>query len=197
MMTATEETVRFELNNALALAQKFVQALQPHCRVIEIAGSIRRRRAHVKDIEILLVSKPGSIQDPADFFGHKISRLAADILLDQLLKNGTIEKRANVKGHLSWGDENKLARHVKSGMPVDFFFTTHEKWFNSLVVRTGPKQSNQKIGAAAIDKGWHWHAYGEGFTRNGGRHPIDRHRVESEADCFHFVGLPFLAPEKR
>jgi DNA polymerase/3'-5' exonuclease PolX len=192
-----KERFRFPLGRATSLAKKFVEVLSPHCARIEIVGSIRRQKPFVKDIELLLVSLPGSIKDPSDFFGHSVPRLAAAIALDQLLKDGIIVKRPNVKGHISWGDENKLALHVKSEIPVDFFFTTAEKWFNSLVVRTGPKQSNQAIAQAAINKGWHWHAYGDGFTRNDGKHTIDRHRVESEADCFHFVNLPYVAPEKR
>jgi DNA polymerase/3'-5' exonuclease PolX len=199
-MTGTEEKIeasRFPLSRAANLARKFIEVLTPHCYQIEIVGSIRRQKPFVKDIELLLVSRPGAIKDPNDFFDHSIPRLAAAIALEQLLKDGIIEKRPNVKGHISWGDENKLARHVKSGIPVDFFFTTRAKWFNSLVVRTGPKQSNQAIAQAAIDKGWHWHAYGDGFTRNGGKNAIDRHPVESEADCFHFVQLPYLKPEKR
>jgi DNA polymerase/3'-5' exonuclease PolX len=197
-MTATEEKVkRFELAMAMKLAKRFLATLRPCCSRIEIVGSIRRRKPFVKDVELLIESLPGSIKDPNDFFDHSIKRLAATIALDRLLKEGIIVKRPNVKGHLSWGDENKLALHVESGMPVDFFFTTEEKWFNALVVRTGPKQSNQGIAQAAINKGWHWHAYGDGFTRNEGAHSIDRHRVESEADCFHFVNLPCLAPEKR
>jgi DNA polymerase/3'-5' exonuclease PolX len=195
--TAEPEVKRFALADAMKLAKRFVATLRPHCARVEIVGSIRRQKPFVKDIELLIVSLSGSIKDPNDFFDHSIKRPAVTIELDRLLKDQIIARRPNAKGHMSWGDENKLAVHVESGMPVDFFFTTERKWFNALVVRTGPKQSNQAIAQAAINMGWHWHAYGEGFTRNDGVHSIDQHRVQSEADCFHFVGLPYLEPEKR
>jgi len=188
---------RYPLQDAVPIAEKFIERLLPHCVHICIAGSIRRRKPFVKDIEILLVSQTVSVTDAGDFFGHSIKRLAADLALEKLLEIGVIVKRPNVDGHLCWGQENKLATHVKSGMPVDFFFTTPEKWFNALVVRTGPTKSNKAIAEAAMKMGWNWHAYGDGFTRNEGEHPIDRHRVTSEMDCFHFVNLPHLAPEKR
>jgi DNA polymerase/3'-5' exonuclease PolX len=188
---------RFPLEEAVAVATKFVAYLRKHCSQIQVVGSIRRRRSFVKDIEILLVSKRGGQIDPADLFKHEIARPAADIAIDRLIENGTIQKRPNVDGHFTWGPENKLAVHVRSGIPVDFFSTTEAKWFNSLVVRTGPSKSNIAIASAAKKIGWHWHAYGEGFTRNNGQSSIDRHKVESEEDAFHFVGLPCPPPEKR
>jgi DNA polymerase/3'-5' exonuclease PolX len=191
------ETKRFPLEEAVVIAEKFVSYLRKHCSRIVVAGSIRRRRAFVKDIEILLISKRGGQIDPTDLFKHEIARPAADIAIDKLIENGTIQKRPNVDGHFTWGPENKLAVHVRSGIPVDFFSTTEAKWFNSLVVRTGPSKSNKAIAAAAIARGWHWHAYGEGFTRNEGKTSIDRHKVESEEDAFHFVGMPYTQPEKR
>ena len=39
-----------------------------------------------------------------------------------------------------WGTLNKLAVHVGSGIPVDPFATTVERWFVSRVVRIGSKE---------------------------------------------------------
>ena len=36
-----------------------------------------------------------------------------------------------------------------SGIPVDFFATTEEAWFNYLVCRTGPAELNTRIASAA------------------------------------------------
>lgn len=188
---------RYPLAEAVPIAQKFEKFLEPHCSRIIIAGSIRRRRSYVKDIEILLVSRDGTQVDPTDMFKHEVKRPAADIALDALLTLGVITKRLNKDGHEAWGAENKLAVHAKSGMPVDFFSTTEPRWWNALVVRTGPAKSNKEVASAAIRMGWSWHAYGEGFTRGDGISSIDRHRVTDEADCFHFVGLQCLKPEKR
>ena len=188
---------RFPLADAMKLARRFVATLKPHCSRVEIAGSIRRLKPFVKDIEILYVSKPGAQMDPTDMFKHQIQRPAADIEIERLINMAVIAKRPNSLEHETWGPKNKYAVHILTGMPVDFFATTEAEWFNALVVRTGPSKSNKAIASAALKVGWQWHAYGEGFTRNDGVASIDRHQVTSEADAFHFVGLPYLPPEKR
>jgi DNA polymerase/3'-5' exonuclease PolX len=196
--TATEpELKRFPLADAMKLAKRFVATLRPRCSRIEIAGSIRRLKPFVKDIEILFVSKTTKILDEADFLGHMVERPSADIEIERLVNMGVIAKRPNSLERVTWGPKNKLAIHCETGIPVDFFSTTEAEWFNALVVRTGPSKSNKAIATAALKMGWEWHAYGDGFTRNGGEHSIDHHRVESEADCFHFVNLPYPEPEKR
>jgi DNA polymerase/3'-5' exonuclease PolX len=116
-----------------------------------------------------------------------------DLELDLLLKAGTIEKRLNVRGSESWGERNKLARHVTSQIPIDLFEATPANWFNYLVCRTGSAESNTRIAGAAQAKGWKWHPYGSGFTDHEGN-PV---RVLSEADVFSHAGLPYLEPWER
>src|SRR5687767_9873869 len=53
---------------ALEIARRAEAALAPYCQRIAIAGSIRRQRPQVKDIEI--VAQP--LQEPADLFGHEL-----------------------------------------------------------------------------------------------------------------------------
>lgn len=198
-MSDGEEPKTFPLQDAVPIAEKFVKFLTPHTlpNRILVVGSIRRRKPFVKDIEILFVSKPASRKDPGDLFERQTECAAVDLALEKLLEMGVIERRLSKIGRPAWGPENKLAVHVKSGMPVDFFYTTESNWFNAIVVRTGPLQSNKAIAAAAIAKGWKWHAYGNGFTRNDGKTSIDRSIVNEERDAFDFVGLPFKSPEKR
>lgn len=42
-----------KLEQALEIAEKVKALLAPHCERIEIAGSIRRKKPDVKDIEIV------------------------------------------------------------------------------------------------------------------------------------------------
>jgi len=48
----------FDLSYAQGIAEGLVEQLAPHCDKISIAGSIRRQRAFVKDIEIVAIPKP-------------------------------------------------------------------------------------------------------------------------------------------
>lgn len=192
-MSDQEEPKTYPLQDAVPIAEKFVEYLTPHCHRIVVAGSIRRRKPFVKDIEILMVSKKGSQADPNDLFDRQIARPAAAIALDELLKLGVITKRLSKIGNESWGPENKLAVHAKSGIPIDFFLVPERNWWNALVVRTGPAKSNKAIASAALARGWKWHAYGDGFDR--GEH--EKFVVKQERDAFDHVGLPYLPPEKR
>jgi DNA polymerase/3'-5' exonuclease PolX len=188
-----QEAKTYPLQDAVPIAEKFLEFLTPHCHRIVVAGSIRRRKPFVKDIEILMVSRPSSQADPNDLFEHRVARPAVAIALDELLKLGVITKRLSKIGNESWGPENKLAIHTKSGMPVDFFLVPERNWWNALVVRTGPKNSNKSIAAEALRRGWQWHAYGDGFTRGEN----EKFVVRQERDAFDHVGLPYLPPEKR
>lgn len=191
------ESHKFLHANALAIANKFVAFLTKYCTRIEIAGSLRRRKQSVSDIEILFVPKIVTITDKNDMFGKETKAEATERAIDALLKLMIIAPRANVKGAHTWGPKNKLAVHITSGIPVDFFATTEECWWNALVVRTGPSESNKLVAGTALKRGWEWHAYGDGFDRNAGKTSTDRHRVTSERDAFDFVGLAYKEPGER
>jgi len=184
--------------DALPVAKKFVQFLEPHCTRIIIAGSLRRQKQLVSDIEILFISKITRAKDPQDLFGERMVEVsAAGMAIDALLRSGVIAKRPSKTGYFTWGPENKLAIHVATGIPVDFFATTEDKWCNALVMRTGPKDLNKSIAGTARKIGWEWHACGNGFTRGEGKSSIDRVVVKSEHDVFQHVGLPYREPKDR
>jgi len=84
--------------------------------------------------------------------------------------------------------------HVPTGVPVDLFSATPAIWFNYLVCRTGPAESNLAIAQAAQALGWRWNPYGSGFCNltTG-----DCHSVASEREVFEFVGLPYREPSDR
>jgi DNA polymerase/3'-5' exonuclease PolX len=186
-----ERDGKFAYADALPIAQKFVAFLGKHCTRCVIAGSLRRKRQLVSDIEILFVSKITRVPDPQDLFRERtIPVSAASLAIDALLNSGQIVKRLNRNGHTTWGPYNKLAIHA--GIPVDLFETSEDCFFNALVVRTGPAESNVLIASAAKRLGWNWHAYGSGFTR--GR---ETKIVKSERDAFDHVQLPYLEPWNR
>lgn len=127
--------------------------------------------------------------------GQKGRASLADGCLERLWQTGILAPRLNVDGECTWGALNKLAT-LNTGLDADFFATSVEHWWNSLVFRTGSKQLNVQIASRANDIGWHWEPYGAGFKRltaDGWAHE----RMGSEREVFDFVGLPWLAPEER
>lgn len=179
--------------NALAagVAAAICSRLEPACERIIVAGSLRRNRPLVGDVEIVYISKWESRPSPDDMFSTTETCLVTEIIL-ALENRHVLERRKNSRGSVMFGPKNKLMRHIPTGLPVDFFATTIENWWNYLVCRTGPAESNIRIAAAAKSKGWQWNPYGAGFSK-GEQVEI----MNSEADVFSFVGLPFLNPEQR
>jgi DNA polymerase/3'-5' exonuclease PolX len=161
---------RHPLAAARAIATEIVDRIGPGCTRIEIAGSVRREKPDVGDIEIVFASRDGT----------------AERQIDALVAEGVLVIRGG------YGPKNKFLRHVPSGIAVDLFATTEACWHNYMVCRTGPAASNMAIASAAIARGWRWHVYGSGFSRGA-----EIFTPDSEAAVFEFVGLAARAPRDR
>jgi len=185
---------KFPRNLAIEAASDVMSLLYPACDRIILAGSLRRGKPEVGDVEILYIPKLQVAL--ADLFGKDVLESAAMAAIEKTLYDGILQKRQNALGHEMWGARNKFAVHVASGVPVDLFATTHESWFNYLVFRTGGAESNKRVAMAAAAKGWTWRPYKAGFSR--GENELEQwHFVASEEDVFEFAGMPCLPPEKR
>jgi DNA polymerase/3'-5' exonuclease PolX len=186
------EKIRFPLADARAVAADLCRQLEPHCERIEVAGSIRRQKPTVGDIELLFIPKFGSRVVAPELFPRHCDLGA--LAIEELLRAKVLAKRPNKLGGTAWGDKNRLAVHVGTGIPVDLFTATTANWFNYLVCRTGGAENNRQIAMAAQARGWKWNPYGTGFERVGF---YERQTVKAERDVFDFVGLPYREPEQR
>ena len=172
-----------------ALLERLTPLCQPECCCI--AGSLRRKKASVGDVEILYVPKTGLMQKSGEMFESETS--LPDDAINKLVRGGKLARRLNVDGHVVWGNLNKLAVHVATGLPVDFFATTWDNWFVSLVIRTGPKDFNIALIESAKKHELQLHAYGT-FSRIG---TGERIFPRSEREVFELAGMPWLEPERR
>lgn len=192
VLTKIMSKTKFPRTQALAVAGELCRALKPACARLIVAGSLRRRKAEVGDVEILYIPRVEQRQDPQELLPKLVPVNLADEVLNGLLAAGVIAKRATKTGAEPWGPKNKLAVHVPSGIPVDLFTATEANWFNYLVCRTGSADNNLIICNAAIARGMKWNPYGEGFTFNGKTIP-----VTSEREAFTHVGLAYKEPWER
>lgn len=186
---------RFPRAAALAVAKELCEALKPVTVRLIVAGSLRRRKAEVGDVEILFVPIVASYKTGL-FLEDRQAVSLADECLAGMVRAGILARRKNVNGSEMWGAQNKLALHVASGIPVDLFAATEENWFNYLVCRTGPGESNIRLASAAQAMGWKWNPYGVGFSRASGL-GCDTRAMGSEREVFEFVGLPCREPWER
>jgi len=179
---------RHNYADAMRLAEQLVEDLRPFCRRIEIAGSLRRNKDTVGDIELLFI--PAFEDRQIDMFTTEPMDLAHEEL-NRWLAAGVMSKREGANGSTAWGAKNKLALH-RSGIACDFFSTTEENWWVSLVIRTGGKETNLSLTNGAIAKNMHLNAYGSGFTKLGKVIPC-----HSEREVFEMAGVPYREPEDR
>lgn len=175
----------------MKVAAELCAALKPACDRLIVAGSLRRRKPTIGDVEILYIPRTETRQVPGDMFASSSVNLADEVIAS-LEASGVLDRRKNINGSVMFGPKNKLMRHIPTGLPVDLFTGTPENWFNYLVCRTGPADSNTRICMAAQARGWKWNPYGAGYSNGNESVPM-----LSEAAVFEFVGLPYEQPENR
>jgi len=189
------EKEKVPLADARKAAAVILRQLRGFCVRCKVAGSIRRKKPMVSDIEILFIPATDQVEDLDDLFRHKIP---VDYLVKALKimeANGILERRKKKNDQETYGEWIKLMRHVKTGIAVDFFACTHETWWTGLVCRTGGKDSNEVLAAKAKAMGYKWRPNGGGFSTRISETIVVP--VKSEEDAFRFVRLPYLRPELR
>lgn len=164
-----------QLQKAQKLADKIVEALAPYCLKIEVAGSIRRRKENVNDIDLVVV--------PSDLGGF-ISRLKQNTLPKSVGKE-------NIIVHLRDRDSTQLDIFVAKEPEKTLFETKPGNWGTLLLCRTGSKEHNIFIANLAISRGMRWHPYNGLYRHN---------RLiawETEESIYSSLGIPFVTPENR
>lgn len=184
--------IRYPLPEASRIAQELYDWLFPVTERLAIVGSIRRKKATVGDIELLLIPKIGQVTLPGEFFPTEVNLV--EQLLDQAYTQGYLSLRPKKDGTVADGDWVKLLRHNPTGIPLDIFQATPETWWCALVCRTGGKESNTAIASRALARGHRWNMNGSGFLNLLTREVV---KVQSEEDAFSFVELPYMPPEQR
>jgi len=156
-----------ELEKAKVIASEVIRRLAPYCSRIEVAGSIRRKKSEVKDVDIVLIpSDPWNLEREVNSLARPFTpKLSGDKL-----------KRFNYTG----------------GVQVDLYFPSEETWATLLLIRTGSKEFNRMLATRAIDRGLRLKADGQGVMR--GSEVIAN---ESEEAILRVLGLPYLEPRDR
>ncbi len=179
--------------DALAVANEIIGYLDFFLEVRAIAGSIRRRKAMVSDVEIVYIPKVFKVKRPGEMFSATYNSFLEAMKV--LLEEGYFKKRLSVTGRTGYGVKSQKVWHVDSGIAIDFFRADAFNWWSVFTAKTGGKDSNVQISARAKRMGYKWASEKGGFTkRDTGELVI---WVDSEEEIFKFVGLPYLPPHKR
>ncbi len=178
-MSNQKASGKFSLDSAKATADTIIARLAPYCSRIEIAGSIRRRRPRVNDIDLVLI--------PSDLWNLHYEILA-------LCRPYPVTA--------SWSKIMRFDMPSPSGpMQVDIYFATQETWATLLLIRTGSAENNIRLCARAKSMGMKLHADGRGLfqitTCDVGTPREDRIAGDTEASIFAALGLPYQEPSER
>jgi len=171
-----------------------VAALRPACQRIEIAGSIRRRRSDIGDIEILAVPTI-DWTETGDLWGTNREIDLLQETIDDLLADGTLQPHpADPKR----GPRYAKFIHAGSGLQLDLFITTADQFGLLLLIRTGPAAYSQWLVTEARRRGYH--VAGGHLHRGGlgcGAYVCEAIPTPDEADVYAALGLPFVEPGDR
>lgn len=159
-----------EFIKVLAIAKEVKEQLSPHCFRCEIAGSIRRRKPEIKDIDIVLIAKPYE-------FGLLQSGVAA-----------VINQWQSVRGKFPCQYTRRL---LPEGIELDIWLVEEKNWGYHFAIRTGSEGFNRRV----LVRNWNK----RGFKGEGGFLTKDKKIIEvrEEEDLFKLIGLPFISPERR
>jgi DNA polymerase/3'-5' exonuclease PolX len=159
-----------KLDQATEIAERVKSLLEPHCIRIEIAGSIRRRKKDVGDIEIVAIPKPYDL----GLFASGIAPI--------------VDKWEKVRGELPC---KYTQRMLPEGIALDLFFATLNNWGLIYAIRTGSAEYSHRILAC----GWSRAGYKsvDGMLT---RHGVICY-VKEELDLFRMAGVKWIEPEER
>ncbi len=204
----TETKVRYQLVDAEYTAEILVGLIGPYCERIEIAGSIRRRRPDVGDMELVCIPKTETRADidsgdQAILFDFAPAEPVEVDLLHEFLTDlvdrdvGILSHRLDSRGRKTFGKLNKNLVHDPSGIPVDVFATTPQNWGMAMFVRTGPKEWVKRAMMRFIALGHRGHA-SAGVTVNS-KDPAERQDIDcpTEQRVFDLLEWRWRDPEHR
>lgn len=176
---------------AKTIADNLVALLAPHCERIEIAGSLRRLKPEVGDIEIVCISKTEKFRD--DLFGGSDEMLS-------LLHFLKFKFEAETGASKIKGKEKLFKFALPQGINLDVFIVTPPAhWGVIYTIRTGPAEfshwcvTNSPIGCLPYGyKVQGGCVYREMATSEDTPIPM-----AEESDFLNFLGLGWIEPKDR
>jgi DNA polymerase (family X) len=171
-LRAGDRVQRFPLKDVEYDVEAVLKALRtlPNVEEVEAAGSYRRHKETVGDIDILIAVKKPS------------EKLAQGI--EERIRKLPIVERVVAGGH------TRIAFDLKSKLRVDIRIVGLNEWGSALLYFTGSKEHNISLRRRAIDRGMKLNEYaltqGESVVAS-----------RTEQEIYDALDLPFIPPQER
>lgn len=196
-----------EYNKALEIANELVEKLRPVCERVEIAGSIRRKKPEVKDIEICVIAKTIEVSD-GDLFEPKLTKVPTAHFASVVNNLGIV-----MKGNFNGRYMQIILPFSPDRIVLDLFIPAEGEWGKTYAIRTGSAEYSGKV----LASGWRkigWCGSDVGLRKMEDCEKIDLpdgkykwkcvNPVASlppifpeEIDFFNWINVPYVEPENR
>lgn len=179
-----------QLARAEQIARTLADELSPHCARVEIAGSIRRGRPEVKDIELVAVPRMQSEKTTEGLFAEEVQ---VNLLYRWAKRSRINWIKPGTSQIVPWQpkpDGKYWRALLPTGIKLDLFIADPANFGLIFAIRTGSAEFTtalvthaNRVGLPSVD------GY---LTRDGGR-------VETpeERDVFELLGLEWIDPTLR
>jgi len=175
--------------DAVEIALAVLKRLQSACERICIAGSIRRHKPNVKDVEIVYI--PCYQEEQVDMFTWEPVP-ATERRIRELVGSGFLEFDTEVKRD---GPKYKRLIHVASSMTIELFRANPDNWGLIVALRTGPAEFNKLL----VTKPWGGGAMPAHLSMRDGYLWGQDGRIDTptETAFFETIQLPYWSPWER
>jgi DNA polymerase (family 10) len=163
---------RFRLGDVAAPVEEILESLRghPHCLRVEAAGSYRRAKETVHDVDFLVAT--GQPEAIIEFF-------VAQPWVARVIAKGP----------------TKASINLTSGLQCDLRAVSNAEYACALAYFTGSKEHNVAMRGRALERGYTLNEY-RLAVKEGSDAP-EAPVFESEAQLHRFLGLDYIAPELR
>ena len=168
---------RFLISVAEAMAERvaaYIRALGPEVESVTPAGSLRRGKETIGDLDFIVILPPGRDSQ------KDIDKLAAHVLayggIEQVLAHG----------------ENKVSFRASNGMQVDVRFLEKKSYGAAMLYFTGSKEHNVALRGRANKMGYTLNEYAL-TSLKGGRNLAS----QTEQEIYAKLKLDYIEPELR
>ncbi len=183
-----------KLDIARRLAAEVTRKILPNCDKFEIAGSIRRCKPEVKDIELVVIPKMFTSTKGIFALGSPDIMVRSDGFVR------TVNQLVKVKGDAREGkymqraivlDKDDYPAITERKIIVDIFTATPSSFGSIFLIRTGDADFSRLFMGTILPK--HGFKAEDGFIWKGN----DVVNLPTEHDVFALVGIPFIEPHLR
>lgn len=204
---AKQGAERLWLGRAQGVADVFLERMRasPHVARAEAAGSLRRGKETVGDIDILVALKKGHESHAGEV--GELFRTTPGVA-----SVGGVQAAGETKSSIRYGLQHDFGRwklegregeeHAGPSIQVDLRVLPLANWGSGLMYFTGSKEHNVRLRGRALDMGLTLNEWGlfpedksqEKPPQERGIKPV---AAATEEDVYAKLGLPYLPPEMR